>query len=166
VLARFLQPVRLEESPMRKFSVSSTVVALALCATACRGQNEATVPADPTTASAPQERSQPMTVAGCLRAGEAADTFILTAAATEGSQQPGTYQLVGNTASLADHIGNRVEVSGTLESEQELATRTQAIEKERPKGTSGTPTVETKSEVEVRRLEVASAKRISGDCKP
>jgi hypothetical protein len=151
---------------MRNLAVSSTVVALALCAAACRGQNEATVPADPTTASAPQARNQPMTVAGCLRAGEAADTFILTAAATEGSQQPGTYQLAGNTAGLADHIGKRVEVSGTLESEQELASRTQTVEKDRPKGTSGTPTVETKSAVELRKLEVSSARRISGDCEP
>jgi hypothetical protein len=53
-----------------------------------------------------------------------------------------------------------------LESEQELAARTQAVESERPKGTSGTPTVETKATVELRRLEVASARLLDGECEP
>jgi hypothetical protein len=135
-------------------------------ASACARQEETTAPADPTTASEAQPRNQPMTIAGCLRAGETGDTFILTAAATEGSQQPGSYQLVGNTDSLGDHIGHRVEVSGTLESEQELASRSHAVESDRPKGTSGTPSVDTKTTVELRKLEVSSARLIEGDCEP
>ena len=150
---------------MRHVFLSSTVL-LATLAGGCARQDDATAPADPTTASEAQPRNQPMTITGCLRAGEAGDTFILTAVATEGSQQPGSYELVGNTDSLGDHIGHRVEVSGTLESEQELATRTQAVEPEQPKGTSGTPTVETKTTVELRRLEIASARLIEGDCEP
>jgi hypothetical protein len=150
---------------MRHVFLSSTVL-LAMLAGGCARQDEATAPADPTTASQEQPRNQPMTVTGCLRAGEAGDTFILTSAATEGSQEPGSYQLVGNTDSLGDHIGNRIQVSGTLESEQELAARTRAVEPERPKGTSGTPTVETKTTVELRRLEVASARLLDGECEP
>jgi hypothetical protein len=150
---------------MRHVFLSSTVL-VAVLASGCTRQDEAVAPADPTTASEAQPRNQPMTVTGCLRAGEAGDTFVLTAAATEGSQHPGSYQLVGDTDSLGDHIGHRVEVSGTLESEQELAARTKAVEPEQPKGTSGTPTVETKTTVELRRLEVASARLIDGECEP
>jgi hypothetical protein len=150
---------------MRHFVLSSTVL-LAMLVGGCTRQEEATAPADPTTASQEEPKNQPMTISGCLRGGEGGDTFILTAAATEGSQQPGSYQLVGNTDSLGDHIGHRVEVSGTLESEQELAARTRTVEPERPKGTSGTPTVETKATVDLRRLEVASARLIEGDCEP
>jgi hypothetical protein len=150
---------------MRHVFLSSTVL-FAMLAGGCARQDEATAPADPTTASQAEPRNQPMTVTGCLRAGEAGDTFILTSAATEGSQQPGSYQLVGDTDSLGDHIGHRVQVSGTLESEQELAARSRSVEPERPKGTSGTPTVETKTTVELRRLEVASARLLDGECEP
>jgi hypothetical protein len=86
--------------------------------------------------------------------------------AASGSSEPATYQLVGKTDALREHVGERVEVSGTLESEQEFASRTTAVEQDRAKATSGTPTVETTTRVELRRLDVSSFKPISDRCEP
>jgi hypothetical protein len=107
-----------------------------------------------------------MSVTGCLKAGEASDTFVLTVAAPSGSAEPATYQLVGKTDQLREHVGDRVEVSGTLESEQELASRSTTVEKDRAKGTTGTPVVETTTKVELRRLDVSSLKHVAEGCEP
>jgi hypothetical protein len=152
---------------MRVFFLSSAAALVLVTSSACSRQEEAaSVPADPTTASQPQQRNQPMTVTGCLRAGEAADTLVLTAAAAEGTSEPATYELVGASAQLKDHVGDRVEVTGTLESEQDLRAKTSATETEKPKGTTGTPVVETQTKVEIRRLAVATARAVSGECTP
>jgi hypothetical protein len=152
---------------MRLLFLSSAAAVLVLTSSACSQEDaRSTVPPDPTTASQPQPRNQPMTVTGCLRAGEAANTFVLTAAGAEGTAEPATYELVGTSVQLTDHIGDRVEVTGTLESEQDLRSRTSATEAEKPKGTTGTPVVETQTKVEIRRLEVSAVRPISGDCTP
>jgi hypothetical protein len=150
---------------MRLLLLSSAALSVAL-SSACARQNDTATPPDPTTASAPEQRNRPMTVTGCLRAGEAADTFVLTAAAAEGTAEPATYELVGTSAQLRDHIGDRIEVTGTLASEQDLRSRTSAAEQDKAKGTTGTPVVETQTKVEIRRLEVSAVRSISGDCTP
>jgi len=98
------------------------------------------------------------TVTGCLRAGEASDTYVLTAAQAAGAKDTATYQLVGGSDSdLRGHIGERVQVSGTMTSEQQVASRTPPrAEQDRAKGTSGTPTVQTETDVQIRRLRVDS----------
>jgi hypothetical protein len=147
------------------FVTSAVLVAIGTVATGCNRQ-EVSPPAEPMAASAPQPRAQPMSVTGCLKAGEADNTFVLTVAAASGSSEPATYQLVGKTDALREHVGERVEISGTLESEQEFASRTTAVEQDRAKATSGTPTVETTTRVELRRLDVSSFKPISDRCEP
>jgi hypothetical protein len=143
---------------------SAAFVAVAAAATGCNRQEAS--PPEPMTASAPQPRAQPMSVVGCLKAGDAADTFVLTVTAAAGSAEAATYQLVGKTDALREHVGDRVEVSGTLASEQELASRSTAVEKDRPQGTTGTPVVDTTTKVELRRLDVASVARVSEGCEP
>lgn len=113
-----------------------------------------------------QQAATPTSLSGCLKAGEAGDTFVLTTARADGAGDPATYQLVGSKAAgLGEHIGHRVEVTGTVQAQQEVATRSTAQSaQERPAGTSGTPTVQTRAEIEIRRLAVDSVKPLDEKC--
>lgn len=146
--------------------VAAAVVAAAAVTGGCNRAEE------PETVSTGQSQSaqpanQPLTAVGCLKAGEADGTFVLTAARTTGSDQTATYQLVGPAGvNLQDHIGQRVEVSGTIQAQQEVASRTTAVpaEEDRPSGTSGTPTVVTKTEIDIKRVSVAAVKPLGETC--
>ncbi|NUR52843.1 MAG: hypothetical protein HOQ29_00185 [Acidobacteria bacterium] len=108
----------------------------------------------------------PMTVAGCLRAGEASDTFVLTQdAATTGTTATANYQLVGvDGVNLRDHIGERVQVSGVLASQQEVASRSTPSQQDKATGTAGTPTVQTQTRVDMRTLRVNSLNPQGAKC--
>ena len=83
--------------PIAAAAAFTAALIAGLSATACNRSEEAPVPAaEIQTTQTVQESNQPVTVGGCLRAGDAADTFVLTA--NEPSQATGTatYQLVGN----------------------------------------------------------------------
>ena len=142
------------------------VVALGLSAACNRGPKATTV-AEVQSQTA-QPTNQPMTVTGCLKAGEAAGTFVVTAARSAGSSSDtATYQLIGEqAANLQEHVGRQVEVSGTMQAHQEIATTAtpQPPANERATGTSGTPTVQTKTEVDIRRLAVTSIKPLGDKC--
>lgn len=115
-------------------------------------------PMESQTASTPANAG-PMTttVTGCLGAGDAADTYVLTAARTNGATDTATYQLEGtNGDQLRGHIGERVQVSGTAIPETEVASNSAPAQEQRAKGTSGTPTVQTSTDVQIRRLHVDS----------
>ena len=56
-------------------------------------RGEQTPGAETQTATPLQKTNAPVTVSGCLRAGDASDTFVLTAARTATSEQTATYQL-------------------------------------------------------------------------
>jgi hypothetical protein len=114
-----------------------------------------------------QPANQPVTIAGCLKRGDAADTFVLTAARTGGSTETATYQLVGAPdVNLQDHVGHRIEVNGTIEAQQEIASRTTAVpaDGERPTGTSGEARVETKTEIDIKRVSVSAVKPLGDAC--
>jgi hypothetical protein len=140
--------------------------AAALAAGACNRGEEPKAVSDAQTQTA-QPANQPLTVAGCLKAGDAENTFVLTAARTDGSGETGTYQLVGSpNVNLRDHLGHRVEVHGTVEAQQEIASRTtaQAPADNQPTGTSGAPKVETKTELDIKRVSVDSVKPLDEKC--
>jgi hypothetical protein len=106
--------------------------------------------------------NQPMTVTGCLRAGEAGQTFVLTA----GGPGAATYNLVGvEGVNLHDHTGKQVEVNGVLVAQQRTASRAAAPATDTATGTAGTPEVETRTTVDIRQIEVNSIRRAGGDCK-
>jgi hypothetical protein len=142
------------------------VLAAGLGAAGCNRGQETTV--SETQAQTAQPANQPMTVAGCLKAGEAEGTYVLTAARTAGgANETATYQLVGPQAqNLQDQVGHQVEVSGTMQAQQEIASTApaQPAANERATGTSGTPTVQTRTEVDIRRLAVASLKPLGDKC--
>jgi hypothetical protein len=155
----------------RQTIATSLMLYTAIAAGACnRGETTTTSP-EMQTQTAQPAANVPMTVAGCVKAGEAADTYVLTTARAEGSGDTATYELVGSqTANLEDHIGKRVEVSGTLEAQQEIASRATAKAEpadkggDRATGTSGTPTVQTRTEIDIKRLSVSSIKPLEDKC--
>ncbi len=127
-----------------------------------RGESKAPV-TETQTQSPERVANQPMTVIGCLRAGEAADTFVLTTSGTDVA----TYNLIGRDGTnLADHVGNQVEVNGILTAQQQTASRSETpAEGEKAKGTTGTPTVATRTNVDIRQLEVNSIHRTGQECR-
>lgn len=145
---------------------AAIAAALVIPATGCNRGENATPVTDTQTATPVRTANQPMTVTGCLRAGEAADTFVLTTGGTDVA----TYNLVGREGvNLADHVGHQVEVNGILTAQQETASRAETpaenARKEQATGTSGTPTVATRTNVDIRRLEVNTVRPTGGDCR-
>ena len=136
-------------------------VALAGCS---RGEEPTTV--SETHSRSAQRTNQAVTVTGCLKAGSADDTFVLGTARTAGSQDTATYHLDGGGANLRDHVGERVEVTGTVNAQQEMVSQRTAVapNEDRPTGTSGTPKVETKTELDIKRLAVTTVKPLNEKC--
>lgn len=141
-------------------------LAAGLASGACGGGDDAETRAiaDTQTQSA-RPANQPLTVSGCLKAGEAEGTFVLTAARSSGSDQTATYQLTGSSgADLREHTGNRVEVTGTMNAQQEIASRTTAVPQEQATGTAGDPKVITATEIEIRQVTVDSVRPLGEKC--
>ena len=146
----------------------SIIVALgAVSTTTCNRSSKKEAPVAQIQTQTPvQAVNQPVTITGCLRAGDAADTFVLTASETKDGTAPATYLLASNSGvNLRDNVGNRVEVSGVLSSQQQVSTITpQEPARNKPTGTSGTPTVQTATQLEMRRLEVNTLNRVGDRC--
>jgi len=138
------------------------VAGLAAGAAACsRGpsvsQGTSNTPPETKTATS---SNQPMntTVIGCLAAGDAADTFVLNSARADGATTSATYNLAGaNNDELRSHVGEQVRVTGTITSGAQVAERSMPqVAKEKPKATTGTPVVQTQTDVQINRLAVSS----------
>jgi hypothetical protein len=135
---------------------------------ACNRSTDETGAAAEKQAVSPEQRTAtPMTVSGCLRAGDAADTFVLTAGQAAPGEQSATYQLVGlEGVNLRDHVGHRVEVQGVLNAQQQVASRSTTDPAPNATGTSGgTPSVSTETELQIRRLDVQQVKSVGEECR-
>ena len=145
------------------FKTGILLGSLILTMGACK--REATAP-ELQTSSGEQSRMQPMTVTGCVRGGMGDNTYVLMASQANGS--PGdtaTYQLTArDELNLRQYLGQRVEIAGTLRAEQEVASNGVASEQKPAKGTSGTPTVDTKTELDIKRLDVKTVTPTGGRC--
>lgn len=154
---------------MKTLRTIAAVVALSGCV-ACGGSGEEVPALESQAVTPPQATATPERVQGCLRAGESEGTFVLTAGAADTNMTAATYQLEAQSQTLADlagQVGRRVEVTGTVVSEQSAEMRgapMPAAEAPRSTGTSGTPTVQSSTSVEVKRLQVTGVTPISGDC--
>ena len=146
-------------------TISTTVLAAAIATTACT--RKAAAPEAQST-TGPQPRAESVQVTGCLRAGLADNTFVLAVVDSSGaSTDPTTnYQLTGSKVNLRDYIGQQVNVSGTVRSEQEIAMSSGPTTQKPAKGTSGTPTVETKEELDVKQLVVDTVSGSGQRCAP
>jgi hypothetical protein len=131
---------------------------------ACNREQRAPV-AESQAATPVQATNQPTTVKGCLRAGEAADTYVLTGERTAKGEQTATYELsAAPGVTLAAHVGRQVEVSGVIVAQQEVTTRTTAQPAEKAAGTSATPSVSTSTELQLRKLTVHQVRQIDDSC--
>jgi len=148
---------------VRRHPFLTLVIAVPLLAATAGCNRKSTAPELQQT-SGVQPRADRTTVAGCLRAGAAEDTFVLTSPAPD-SPKPATYNLNANAAlNLRQYVGQQVEVSGTVRAEQQVTSSSGTTPEKAAKGTSGTPTVETKTELDVRQLDVSSVKPSGGKC--
>jgi hypothetical protein len=110
--------------------------------------------------------NQPTSVAGCLRAGVAENTFILNSSKADGTTAvvAATYQLTpAPGVDLRSYVGQDVELTGQLETERTVATSGESEQKP-AKGVTDTPTVDTHAEVRVRKLDVSSVKPLGSRC--
>ncbi len=129
----------------------------AAAAGACSREEPAAPPAQAQTQSV-QKPNVPTLVTGCLMAGEATNTFVLTSSQAADGSTPATYQLTGSAGvNLADHVGKRIEVNGVLRESKQPT-------EDRAKGTSGTPSVQTSTQVSIRQLDVTAVKSAGVDC--
>ena len=167
-LAGFLQKLAAEDLMRATHLIQAATLccAIAVAGVACNKNKQAAPDAQMSTGLQP--RSQPVTVTGCLQKGTIAEnTWVLIsdAAAAGTTGRAPTYQLTGaHTDSLGKNVGQRVEVSGIVQAEQEVASNSGTVPENRAKGTSGTPTVQTKTDVDIRRLEVTSVKPTGDRC--
>jgi hypothetical protein len=149
---------------VKRLTLAGLIVASTLAAGCNRDEPEAP-PAQAQSATT-SPASQPTTVTGCLRAGDAENTLVLTTAQTVDGTPAATYHLSGSAGvNLKDHIGKRIEVSGVIDQQSRVATREPAQPADdKATGTAGTPTVQTGTQLTVERLDVTSVKRADGDC--
>jgi hypothetical protein len=152
--------------PLTTRTSIATLALVAATTIACGRGEETQVPTPQSTTQTSQPLNRPTTVTGCLRAGDAANTFVLTTSQAEQGVNPATYQLAGTAGvNLQDHVGKRIEVTGTLTEQQHIATSEPPVKAdEKAQGTTGTPTVQTGTQLAVRRLEVSGVKAAGGDC--
>ena len=152
----------MNSATLSRIAAAACVGALMIAGSACN--RNAAVPELPRTTGL-QPRMDPITVAGCLRAGEAENTFVLTASAADPDSKSVTYQLIGHDVPLREYVWQQVEVEGTLRAEHAIAT--DGVSSQKPaKGTEGTPTVDTKTELDVRQMTVSSVKPSGHRCAP
>jgi len=132
---------------------------------ACSGEAPDTPPAQVQTQSV-QRPNVPTHVTGCLHAGEAVSTFVLTTAQSADGTMPATYQLHGSAGvNLADHVGKRIEVNGVLREQAQISTsESKQPAGDKAAGTTGTPSVQTETQISIRQLEVTAVKQAGGDC--
>jgi hypothetical protein len=149
--------------PQRFVAVLIVTSALTIAAAAC---NRKPVAPDYQTTTGVQTRSEPTTVAGCLKRGVAEDAFVLMTDRTATTSPTANYQLITrNDVNLANYVGQAVEVSGTLRAEEKITGRSGPMPEQPAKGTAGlTPTVETKTDLEIKRLDVDSVKPTGNNC--
>jgi len=163
------------------------LLTLALGATTCGRSDRpdatesATRPAETPTANAAKTATGgTTTVVGCLTAGPNG-SFVLTAdagavgsaaaRAASGTRETYTYQLVGGD-NLQQHLGRRVEVTGTLnedvEDDVELESKEQSATPGKSQGQDVTAKVETKAEAEiqVRELHIQKVQQMADTCEP
>jgi hypothetical protein len=175
-VARAVRPPTLEarrnmhRQPILRSVLFVGVLSAAMAAGACQRQEpDAGVPPPTIQSQGLHQTDRPMTVSGCLKAGEAENTFVLTAAQADGGGETATYQLVTRPdVNLRDQVGQMLQVSGTLQAQQSATAQTVAepaeTREDQPAGTTGTPKVQTRTDVTINQLTVDSVTALGEEC--
>ena len=139
------------------------VLLSAFAATAC--SNEPEFGGSDSESVVSRNRAEPMTIAGCLRAGTGTNTFVLTTAQAAGQPEAATYNLAGAEGiSMQEHVGQQVQVTGTLVAETQIVREGTTAPQEKVEGTTGTPSVQTKTEMDVKRMDVTAVTPMGRKC--
>jgi hypothetical protein len=158
---------------LKAFAVATLFSAVAATGACQRTPEPQPAPAPEVQAEAIHHTDRPTTVSGCLRAGEAPNTFVLTAARAEGSMETATYQLVAQADvdlrdQMREHVGQMVRVDGTLRAQQAASAQTLAAPadagNDQPAGTAGTPMVQTRTDVTINQVTVEAITSLDEAC--
>ncbi|CAN5506239.1 hypothetical protein BH23ACI1_BH23ACI1_24200 [soil metagenome] len=149
---------------------TATVMVGALASSACNRGAQETVPvAEMQTESPVHVMERPVSVQGCLRAGEGGTTFVLTSSRAEDDGTTATYALHHPAdmvpADLREHVGQQVHVEGVVRAQQALTGYTpSAPPANDPVGTGGEPAVSTTTELAVHQLEIKTLRPLGEAC--
>jgi hypothetical protein len=153
------------ECVMRRSSIAAILVTASLIgAGGCtRGKTPAPEVARTT---GEQPRAEPMTVTGCLGSGAFAENvWVLMVPSTPGGAPASTVHLIGGDAdTLRTNAGRQVEVSGTLQAQQEIATTGMQSPRHRTSDAQGSPVVQTDTQLQIKRLAVGTIRPIGEKC--
>ena len=142
------------------------IIVTAALAFGCGSDPE--VPPAESQSAVTRDVERPTTVTGCLKAGDAANTYVLTTAQTVDGTPAATYHLTGTdkiNVNLQDHVGSRIEATGVVEQQSEIASRQPAQPADDTRGTSGTkPSVQTGTELSIRRMNVTTVRAVGSEC--
>jgi hypothetical protein len=135
------------------------------------------------TAGPPDMKDVPLTLTGCVVAGEAKDSFLLTNVVVDGTRlaPADAFYRFNTTKGLKEQVGHRVEVKGKADlddvdkgkvrtqvedgkrtTEYTSERRTVKIEEDVLFGSPGS--MKSTSEMATYRFEVDSVKRLAGNC--
>lgn len=109
-----------------------------------------------------KDAAKAVTVTGCLKAGDSADSFLLSdlkwgqdkAVGTSGAGTPAappisatSLKLTGNPSGtkLSDHVGHQIEVSGTIADKADKAPSATADPAARPSSSGSTPSLNVRN---------------------
>jgi hypothetical protein len=148
-----------------------SIVAMAAVGASTAGCNRSDKNSTPVAQMQTQTPAQPVnqrtTVVGCLRAGESADTYVLTASQAQDGSTPATYALfAGEDVDLRGNVGQQVQVTGVVTTQEAVSTITPSTAPaNKPEGTSGSkPQVQTQTQLEMRRFDVTSINKVADRC--
>ena len=160
-----------------KTTATAGLVLLASLAAACGGDRVADAERPETAETRPVPTAQATSVTGCIKGGDATGTYVLVTQpepmgaavdrATRGQVATYTYLLEGRE--LAQHVGQEVEVTGTIEEKDDIEveeTREQTSAPTTVDGDTVTPTVEVEEAavIEMRRMRVDTLQPTGGAC--
>jgi hypothetical protein len=113
-----------------------------------------------------QPRAESMTVTGCLGSGAFAENvWVLLVPSTPGGAAGSTVHLIGgDPETLRTNAGRQVEVSGTLQAQQQIATSGTTSPQHRASGAQGSPAVQTDTQLEIKRLAVGTIRPLGEEC--
>lgn len=152
----------------RAAAIVGTAGLLALSSAACAkgagsGQN---AHAENQSATELAATGAPVTVTGCLRGGAVENSFVLTSVQQQGTVGTATYQLEGKQGvDFRHHMGQQVQITGTLGTETDVDSRGPVAAEPKAKGTTGTPAVQTDTDLQVRTLHVDTLTPSGSGCK-
>jgi hypothetical protein len=106
------------------------------------------------TGHAPQVNPKPIKVTGCLQKGDEENEFVLTDKAGK------KYEITSKSVALAEHVGHKVTVKGTMVAEEKGEN-----EAKEEKGEKGEKEAAEAKEYESGHLQVTSLTMVSPKCK-